>query len=187
MANGSLKKDIGGFTLVETFVAVTILALSVLGPLTIATRGLNATLIARDQLTATYLAQEVVEYVKYVKDTNALNGDSNWLEGLDQCDDGDGCQIDVQNLDEPVDCGSGGCDPLSLASSGAQIYAYSGGQATTFYRTLWVEDEINSVSLAPHERNIRVEVRWQTGTHFRSIVVNNLITNWTECLIRSCP
>jgi len=61
-----------GFTLVETMVAITILTLAVTGALFTANTALVAASIARDQLTASYLAQESVEYVRWMRDNEYL-------------------------------------------------------------------------------------------------------------------
>lgn len=68
-----MKKNTShGFTLIETMVAVSILALSVAGPLFVASRVLVATEISRDQLTASYLAQEGIEFVRAARDNAYL-------------------------------------------------------------------------------------------------------------------
>ena len=61
-----------GFTLIETLVAITILTLAIAGPLTTASRALVAAEISRDQLTASYLAQQGLEYVRSVRDNQYL-------------------------------------------------------------------------------------------------------------------
>ncbi len=69
----SMKYDTQrGFTLVEAMVAVAILMLAVAGPLYTANRSAVASMTARDQLTASYLAQEGVEYVRDVRDNAFL-------------------------------------------------------------------------------------------------------------------
>ena len=50
-----------GFTLIETFVAITILVIAVLGPMTILSRALQDIRYIGNTITATYLAQEGVE------------------------------------------------------------------------------------------------------------------------------
>ena len=64
-----LKKSGAGFTLIETLVAVAIIMLAIAGPLVSANRALVSAYIARDQLTASYLGQEGVEYVRRMRDS----------------------------------------------------------------------------------------------------------------------
>lgn len=62
------KTQSSGFTLIETMVAISILTLSIAGPLYTASRAIVAAETARDQLTASYLAQEGIEYVRMMRD-----------------------------------------------------------------------------------------------------------------------
>lgn len=66
------KNSASGFTLIEAMVAVTILTLSIAGPLYTANSAIVASMIARDQLTASYLAQEGIEYVRAMRDYEYL-------------------------------------------------------------------------------------------------------------------
>ena len=61
-----------GFTLVEALVAITLLLLVVVGPLTIAQKGIQNAAFAQQQTTAVFLAQEAIESVQYLRDQNAL-------------------------------------------------------------------------------------------------------------------
>ena len=63
-----------GFTLVETLVAIAILMIAIAGPLTVAEKGLSAAIYARDKLIGSYLAQDGMEAIKNIVDTNELNG-----------------------------------------------------------------------------------------------------------------
>lgn len=89
-----------GFTIMETLVAIFILLISITGPMVFSQNGLRAAFQSRDQVTAFYLAQDAVEFVKNVRDHNILytgsipsdasarddeaNGE-DWLDGLDSC------------------------------------------------------------------------------------------------------
>ncbi len=73
-----------GFTIIETLVAITILMISIVGPLTISHKGLLAAIYAHDQVTASYLAQDAVEYVKTVRDDNIIKK-RDWLTGFSGC------------------------------------------------------------------------------------------------------
>ena len=77
-----------GFTLIETFVAISIIMVAIVGPLLIVSRALSSSYYARDQIIAFYLAQDAVEFIRNKRDENKLNyiNDSNkWLDGLEVC------------------------------------------------------------------------------------------------------
>jgi Tfp pilus assembly protein PilV len=72
-----------GFTIIETLVAVTILMIAVAGPLVVASKGLNAALYARDQVIASYLAQESMEAIKNQRDNNInIKSEEEWLNDV---------------------------------------------------------------------------------------------------------
>ena len=135
-----------GFTLVETLVAITILMIAIAGPLTVAEKGLSASIYARDQLIASYLAQDEMEYIKNVLDTNQLTSSSfnqyaNWwlnFSGvtLDTCTNTSPCGIDttspydVDNSKMTPDCVNDpdtGLNPcqLNLDSNGYDYNSYN--------------------------------------------------------------
>jgi type II secretory pathway pseudopilin PulG len=125
-----------GFTIVETLVAITILMIAIAGPLTIAEKALSAAIYARDHLMASYLAQDAMESIKNIVDTNeiTIHGGNNsqsidWLDAsndgfteLSYCSSTSGCEIDTINnsINQPT-CPSTNasfCPPLNLSSSG---------------------------------------------------------------------
>lgn len=69
------------FTLVETLVAITILMIAVAGPLVVATRGLTSASVAKNQMVATFLAQETLEVIKNRRDNDTDLGSpgTGWL------------------------------------------------------------------------------------------------------------
>lgn len=176
------KQPAGGqraFTLVETLLAVTILVISMSGPLTIAAKSLNSALFAKDQITAFYLAQESVEYLRNVRDINALNGRSSadpssanyWLTGISHC-------INVQCTVQPtgasiasaiVACG-GECAPLKYDSA-TGFYGYSSGEESQFTRYVTLE------KVTDNEYSIISTVSWH-GLVSSQFVVRENIFNW---------
>lgn len=86
-----------GFTLIESLVAVTILMIALVGPVSVMHRTYSAAYIAKDKLTASYLAQEGVEYVRaerdnaYLANQSALDrGWSVFLSRVAACSSDDG-------------------------------------------------------------------------------------------------
>lgn len=61
-----------GFTLVETLIAISIFTASLLGLLSIMGSGISNTTFAKQRITASYLAQECIEYVRNERDTKVL-------------------------------------------------------------------------------------------------------------------
>lgn len=166
-----------GFTLVEAMVAMSILSLAVTGPLLIAQKGLGSAIYSRDQITAIYLAQEAVEYVRNVRDSNRLS-DSPWLGQFSSCKTTDlspqnACQIDAHVIDfddlsgDAIQtCTVGSCEPLSIyqdPGSGDFFYGYGTGanwQPTKFTRTVTIDDR-----KSPKEAAVSVTVSWNTGLY----------------------
>lgn len=75
------KRKKSGFTLVETLVAISILIIALTGPLAIIAQSLKTSQFSRDEITAAYLAQEPIEYIRNMRDQNGLreSNSSNWL------------------------------------------------------------------------------------------------------------
>ena len=63
-----------GFTLVETLVAVAILMLTIVGPISMIGDSVHRAYFTKDQLIAVNLAQEGIEAARWMRDTNRLNG-----------------------------------------------------------------------------------------------------------------
>jgi len=154
------KTTTKGFTIIETLVAITILMISIAGPLTIAHKSFMAAIQARDQLTASYLAQDAMEYIKHIRDDNMLNA-SNWLAHLDACI-AQKCAIDT--LTGAV---IAGITTFSLTKT-QNGYGHSGGTPTPFSRSFSI------TKIHDNQARVTVEVRW-TG-----ITRDNLVTYTSE-------
>lgn len=69
-----------GFTLLETLVAVFILTLALTGPIYIASLAIRSSVETRDNITAYYLAEEAIEYIRNERDFNSFKGTQfSWL------------------------------------------------------------------------------------------------------------
>ena len=61
-----------GFTLVETLAAITLIMIAIVPPMGLTVQSLSVAYYARDQITASNLAQEGIEAVRAVRDGNIL-------------------------------------------------------------------------------------------------------------------
>src|SRR3989344_2234390 len=100
-----MTNNMKGFTLIETLIAVLLLSTAITGPLTIASKGLTVTLVAKDQFIAFYLAQDAMEQVRFLRDSACLAAgggptgcpEAAWLSSLNNClasVSPDGCYLD---------------------------------------------------------------------------------------------
>jgi prepilin-type N-terminal cleavage/methylation domain-containing protein len=77
------KNKIRGFTLIETLVAITVLMIAIAGPLTVANKAYHTALGTRDQVIATNLAQETMEYINYWKNNRTVGIFEGWEKDQD--------------------------------------------------------------------------------------------------------
>src|SRR3972149_102217 len=61
-----------GFTLIETLVAISLLSIAIVAPMSLTSQSLTAAYYARDQVTAFNLAQEGLEAVRAFRDGQVL-------------------------------------------------------------------------------------------------------------------
>jgi len=162
-----------GFSLIEALVAIAILLLALIGPFTIATKGLVSANFARDQVTAFYLAQEATEIIRSKRDNNVLGG-KEWTDKLDECFDKE-CTVDAtKNIDSgsAIKKCTGECDVLQQSSS-SKLYGYLGGwDDTKFTRKIYIEE------MSADEIRATVTVLWSSGSIDKSFSITETFFNW---------
>jgi prepilin-type N-terminal cleavage/methylation domain-containing protein len=179
-----------GFTMIETLVAIFILLITITGPLAISQSGLKAAFLARDQTIAFYLAQDAMEYIKNIRDTNFIKrSDDNrdWLEGLENCMNGNICTVDTTETGQDAieSCTAvlyRGCSdeddkysPLVIDNStGHEFIGFNGSEQSKFFRTV----KIDNVRLG-QEVQVTVTVGWETDDGvLKKIISKENIFNW---------
>ncbi|MBX4197825.1 type II secretion system GspH family protein [Candidatus Parcubacteria bacterium] len=93
-----------GFTLIETLVAVTVLSMALIPPIYTAYQSVIATNFARDQMIASYLAQDAMDYIIAKKNQNIIactNAGDDGIQGGGGINDDDKGQDSVN--DYPCD------------------------------------------------------------------------------------
>src|SRR3989344_8731150 len=187
-----LRTSRRGFSLVEVTIAIAVLTAAVIGITSLTNYSLRLARVARQQLIGANLAQEGMEIVRALRDTNWIAtklADSDcatcpctasWREGL--------CNSSVQSyeLDYSATSTVGGnfTNRLLEISNTSGLYAYpplppgSNGTLTPFRR------EIQIRTVSAQSMLVTVIVRWcpraitSCGTTERSITVQDQLYNW---------
>lgn len=195
-----------GFTIIELIITIFILSIAVVGIYSAFSAMVVFTYNASDQLQAAYLAQEGVEIVRNIRDTNWLQGE-DWKCGLSEVDPelpcalsstncGDGCQADYT-----TDSGFITSYPMSAFSSSDRLlvstdgfYNYLTGESSKFQRKIEINelDEDANPETPANALKVIVEVSWNrkpdliiSETHFAGtcdvencVKVVEILYNW---------
>ena len=126
-----------GFTLVETLVAVSILTLAIAGPLAVSSLAISESQYARNQITASYLAEDAVESIRNIRDANFIIG-NDWLLDLAVCDATANpavhCMLSSKDLPLAVSsCLSGSPCPNLKYSKITGFYSYDTGDPDSIF------------------------------------------------------
>lgn len=163
---------LAGFTMVETLVAISILLVVIIGPMTIAQKGIQNAYFARDQLTAVFLAQEAIEAVRELRDNQGLvvydqlvqNHSTSyktwdWFGGFHDAscfDSGPagGCKFDPDTRTFEA-CGANDACKLRITDDGKYTYVIaSDSNPSIFVRKVYIE------KIGTNAVKVRVVVTW---------------------------
>lgn len=181
-----------GFTIVETIIAIAVLLLTIAAPLTLAERSLASADVARQEITAVYLAQEAIEFIRNLRDTNTL-ASASWLSGLDACKDALGCGVDPTNptaVNQIAVCGSANDTCVLWENTGSVLGQealkglFGHPQSRIGGITGWVKTEYTrAVSIVEaadsKEAKVTVTLNWGAGGFGnRSISFSTNLMHW---------
>ncbi len=195
----------GGFTLVETLVALAVILAATVGPVSLITRGLSDFSFSKNKLIATNLAQEGIELIRAVRETNIvcdiLNGPTvwPWNENPELPNPPSGNTFSTATAGIAVDlvtttnCNVGGgvsiVVPILSASCleklrfdpATGIYGNSGPEQTIFTRCVSIQVPSNSPDSgipAADQMDIISTVTWNEKGNSKSMILQERLYNW---------
>ena len=190
----NIKKS-RGFTLIESLVAITLLMIAVTGPLALASKGLAYSNYVRDEITAFYLANESIDVIRNIRDTNLRSGifwqnipDSSGVPIDLSVKCRDACYFDVWK--NPADL-KHSFDPTETRllkkvcpSDGAVYFGYDftkltnspGFPSDCSGTDVDVESpfkrEVKIISVGLDEIRVTATVSWQSGSIDRNVIIS---------------
>jgi len=174
----TMPKLVSGFTLIESLVAISVLLISIAGPISLAQQSMSSARLTKNQIVAFYLAQDAIEFIRSKRDSNILASEGDptvWLSGLGDCLLGE-CLVDVPTGTLST-CGTE-CslirkddDPLN----GSGLYGYDSGWTETGFRRNVTMTALTSGGVPSKEVYVKVEIFWDDDT--KSFVARELLFN----------
>jgi len=187
-------KAAAGFTLVEVLIALAIFSIAITGVITVAAQGGTNISVARDKITATYLADEGIELMRAMRDTAVVDAgvgfeDIGWAAftsssyaslctvsscDIDSTDYSGSSSIPFPNSSNVIGCApTGGFCPLKYnPTSGYYSAVAPAGLPSLFSRAI-----IISV-ISADEVKVTSTVHWKEGTVVQSVTQSENLYNW---------
>ncbi len=181
--NNKIKKE-KGFTLLELLVTIFIIAIGLIGAYIIAQYPLSQISVSMNRLKAAYLAQEGIEIVRNIRDTNWIEKE-DWTRGLTQainCRKEEGeekryCEADYDDISlEDFNQENDSPRLLKILNSGFYGYSESSGTETKFTRKINIKNPSGEDYL-----KVEVVVDWsEKGKDYSFDLQENLYNYWGD-------
>ncbi len=159
------QKKEKGFTLVELMITIFVIAIGLIGVVTLIQNTLRSASFVKSNLIASYLAQEGVELTRNIRDVNWINRE-DWNEGLS-----DGDYIIDYNDNYLLSY-----NDIFLNIDNNEFYSYESGDESKFKRKIIINQMVD----VDGNEYLEVEsvVFWNYQEEEYSIKVVNHMYNW---------
>lgn len=151
-----------GFSLAEVIVAIFIITVGIIGVVSLMNSTISGVRVAKSQIIAANLAQEGLEIIRNIRDTN-WQEDESWVNGLS---DGDWrVQFNSTSLWAFSEI------PLKISDNNRR-YQYYNGSDTMFYRKVTIS------TISAYEIKVNSEVTWNERGRSFNVSAENRFYNW---------
>jgi prepilin-type N-terminal cleavage/methylation domain-containing protein len=172
MRNTFNKRFESGMTLVEALVALAILGVALTPAVILASSSLKTAAVIKNNVIASFLAQEGVEVVRALRDSNWFNGQP-FDTGLTGCPPPTGCRVEwMTTKTYPPSLLPIAGEPVLNVEAGRGLYQYGAGVPSIFHRRITIE------SRPPSELIITSEVTWAEGSQAKNVLVEDHLFDW---------
>ncbi len=151
-----------GFTLLEVIVAIFVIMVGITGTLGIIQQGISYTQLSSSRLVANYLAQEGIEIVRNIRDTNWLE-ENPWSDGIPSGN------WEADYNDSTLTSWSSQGRFLNIDNKG--FYSYSSGSPTKFKRKITIAKDTDILKIS-------VQVEWQERGRDYQVTVQENLYKW---------
>jgi len=168
-----------GFTLIEVVVSVTILMIGAVGVYVIFNRVISVPSRVSSKFTGAYLAQEGVEIIRNIRDTNWIEGE-DWNNGLTVncptgCDCTTGCEADyTTGTNDPDAVLLRNYAEKRLRMHQNKFFGYTPGKPSPYTR------EIILTQPNANAMDVEVIVRWELKGEQKEFRVKERLYNWHQ-------
>ena len=156
------------FTLIEVLVAIFLITVGIAAALIVINQTTVFTQVTSSRLVASYLAQEGIEIVKNIRDSNFLKihkgiiAEEHWIDGLAGCEGG--CEADYD------DSGLVSADRYLKINGG--FYNYDSGIETAFKRKITITPDGSDIL------KVLVEVSWTERGRTHQVTAQENLYKW---------
>ncbi|OGI25005.1 MAG: hypothetical protein A3E38_00025 [Candidatus Moranbacteria bacterium RIFCSPHIGHO2_12_FULL_54_9] len=184
-----------GFTLIETLVAVSLLSIAIVAPMTLTAKSLASAYYSRDQITAFYLAQEAIEALRSVRDGQVLqiaqSGSGADINLFGPIPIGTTLSpkpftIDARKADPSAaitTCPDFRVENCPALQTDGTLYGYDPGWTTTNFKRTVTARFTKNADGSDNEDEVRVTVTvtWQTGIiKLRTFSISEDLYRWVN-------
>lgn len=192
-----------GFTLIETLIALALILMALVGPVSLIVRGIYSFSSSKNKIIAVNLAQEGIELVRLIREDNvacdSINGaaDWNWSRNPGPPPAGPGTPMNgtfsvAINSFTDIHCPSGSqkistpqlsasCANPLLFNPSTGMYSYSGGDPTTFFRCVEIKSPPDSPDTdipADEQMDVISTITWTERGSARILPLRERLYHW---------